>query len=97
MLHVDDDLKVEDRIVEVASGRPRVSVALRLCAGELERLLGRKTMEVEILKEAVPAARTIGVLWNQNNRSHPLYADAARRATERLDRADVQARRIGVA
>lgn len=39
---------------------------------------------VEILKEAVPAARTIGVLWNQNNRSHPLYADAARRATERL-------------
>jgi putative ABC transport system substrate-binding protein len=39
---------------------------------------------VEILKEAVPAARTIGVLWNQNNRSHPLYADAARRATQRL-------------
>ena len=39
---------------------------------------------VQMLKEAVPSSRTIGVLWNENNRSHPGYLDATRRAIEQV-------------
>jgi putative tryptophan/tyrosine transport system substrate-binding protein len=44
---------------------------------------------VEILKIAVPSARTIGVLWNTRNRSHPLYVKIVRRAIEKMGAAYV--------
>lgn len=45
-------IQADDRVVSVAEAK-----ALKKRIRDLERLLGRKTMEVEILKEAIDIAR----------------------------------------
>jgi transposase len=45
-------VQADDQVVSVSESR-----ALKKRVRELERLLGRKTMEVEILKEAIEIAR----------------------------------------
>ena len=51
-------VKADDDVVAVSRARE-----LEQRVRELERLLGRKTMEVEILKEALTAARGKKPVW----------------------------------
>jgi len=59
-------LKAGEEVVRVSEAKP-----LRARIRELERLLGRKTMEVEILKEAISVAREEKLLLRK-----PLSRDA---------------------
>jgi transposase len=51
-------VKADDDVVAASKARD-----LELRVRELERLLGRKTMEVEVLKEALAAAREKKPVW----------------------------------
>lgn len=62
-------VRADDEVVPAAEAR-RLEEKVR----ELERLLGRKTMEVEILKEALDLARS----KKQTLRSHSALPDASR-------------------
>jgi len=41
--------------------------------------------ELEVLKEAIPHARRLGVLWNPMTPSHPLALEAVEAAGRKLD------------
>ena len=55
-------VRADDEVVPVAEAR-RLEERVR----DLERLLGRKTMEVEILKEALDLARSKKAIWRSSS------------------------------
>lgn len=55
-------VRADDDVVPAAEAR-RLEERVR----ELERLLGRKTMEVEILKEALDLARSKKAIWRSSS------------------------------